>query len=169
MLSLDDDRWKDLLGGYNTPYDASIALRSMQDGTDVWGELWDELHHQGNVGVASYAAVPELVRLAGVASRRDWNFYGLVATIELERHRKGNPAMPSWLKVDYDSALAIASALAMSDLGSQTDSDTVRAILSVIALAKGELKLGAILSDLDASELDEWLEERLTWSELYEG
>ncbi len=50
MLSLDDTRWKDLRGGYGIPYDVSIALRSMQDGIDVWEVLWNELHHQGDVG-----------------------------------------------------------------------------------------------------------------------
>ncbi|KRB98275.1 hypothetical protein [Duganella sp. Root198D2] len=168
MLSLEDKTWKELHGGYGIPYDASAALRSMQDGKDVWDELWNELHHQGDVGVASYAAVPELVRIAGDATTRDWNFYGLVATIEVERHRKGNPAIPAWLKADYDSALARASVLGLADIGSRADSETVRAILSVLALARGELKLGAMLSGLDASELDEWLEERLAWTELYE-
>jgi hypothetical protein len=168
MLSLEDKTWKELHGGYGIPYDASAALRSMQDGKDVWDELWNELHHQGDVGVASYAAVPELVRIAGDATRRDWNFYGSVATIEVERHRKGNPSIPAWLKADYDSALARASVLGLADIRSRTDSETVRAILSVLALARGELKLGAMLSGLDASELDEWLEERLAWTELYE-
>jgi hypothetical protein len=140
----------------------------MQDGIDVWDELWNELHHQGDVGVASYAAVPQLVRIAGGAAHRDWNFYGLIATIEVERHRKGNPAIPSWLKADYDSALATASAFALADMGLKTDSATTQAILSVLALAKGELKLGAMLSGLDASELDEWLEEQLAWTETYE-
>jgi len=168
MLSLDDVTWKELHGGYRIPYDASVALRSMQDGIDVWDELWNELHHQGDVGVASYAAIPQLVRIAGGETNRDWNFYGLVATIEVERHRAGNPALPAWLKADYDSSLATASALALADLGSKADSVTTCAILSVLALAKGELKLGALLSGLDVSELDEWLEERFAWSELYE-
>lgn len=154
--------------GYRIPYDASVPLRLLEDGLDVWDELWNELHHQGDVDVASYAAVPQLVRIADESAFRDWNFYGLVATIEVERHRKGNPAIPAWLKSDYDNAFARASALALADWGSKPDSATTRAILGVLALGKGELKLGAMLSGLDASELDEWLEERLGWSKLYE-
>lgn len=168
MLSLDDEKWKELHGGYGIPYDASVALRSMKVGIDVWDELWNELHHQGGVGVASYAAVPQMVCIAVAATTRDWNFYGLVATIEVGRHRKSNPALPSWLKADYDSALARASVLALADIGLKTDSATTQAILSVLALKKGELKLGAILSGLDASELDEWLEEQLAWTVTYE-
>jgi hypothetical protein len=168
MLGLEDERWREFHGGYRVPYDVSLALKSMQDGIDVWDELWDELHHQGDVGIASYAAVPQLVRIAGEAENRDWNFYGLIATIEVERHRKGNPAMPDWLSSDYEIALSLASALGRVDLGAKTDSETTRSIISVLALAKGELKLGAMLSGMDASELDEFLEERLAWSELYE-
>ena len=139
----------------------------MQDGIDVWDELWEELHHQGDVGVGSYAAIPQLVRIASEAPDRDWNFYGLVATIEVERHRKDNPTIPAWLRVDYDNALAQASALALADMITKTDSATTLSMFSVVALAKGELKLGAMLSGLDASEFDEWLEDRLAWSELY--
>lgn len=168
MLSLEDVTWKEFHGGYRIPYDASIALRSMQSGIDVWDELWNELHHQGDVDVASYAAVPQMVRIAADSASRNWNFYGLVATIEVERHRKGNPPMPAWLKADYESGLAGAAALASADLDSKTDSATTCAILSVLALAKGELKLGAMVTGMDTSELDEWLEERVAWSELYE-
>jgi len=167
VLSLDDKKWKELHGGYGVPYDASIALRSMKDGNDVWDELWNELHHQGDVGVASYAAVPTIVSYAAETSVRDWNFYGFVATIEVERHRRSNPELPLWLKADYENALARTYALALADLGMSSDSATTQAILSVLALAKGELKLGAMLSGLDTSELEEWLEERLAWSDVY--
>jgi len=164
MLGLEDEKWSELHGGYRVPYDVSSSLKSMQDGIDVWDELWNELHHQGDVGVASYAAVPQLVRIVGEAANRDWNFYGLIATIEVARHRKGNPPVPEWLKSDYENALSRASALGLADLGTKTDSETTRSIFSVLALAKGELKLGAMLSGIDASELDEFLKERLAWS-----
>ena len=72
-----------------------------------------------------------------------------------------------WLKADYDSAWAKISSLAMADLGIKNDQVTTCAILGALALAKGELKLGAMLSGLDESELDEWLDEHLAWSELY--
>lgn len=163
MLGFDDTRWKELEGGYRSRYDASIALRSIQDGIDVWGELWNELHHQGDVGLASYAAVPQLVRIAGSSKCRDWNF-GLIATIEVERHRKSNPSIPKWLKPSYDNAWSKVSKIAVGDLNSNPDSLTMRAILSVLALAKGELKLGTLLSGMDTSEIDERLEERMAWS-----
>ena len=106
MLSLEDKKWQELHGGYRAPYDVSVALRSMQDGVNIWAELWEELHHQGDVDIASYAAIPQLVRIASSGTGRDWNFYGLLATIEVARHREGNPPVPAWLKADYDGALS---------------------------------------------------------------
>ena len=94
MLSLEDKTWKELHGGYRIPYDASAALRSMQDGKDVWDELWNELHHQGDVGVALYPAVAELVRIAGDATTRDWNFYGELRLSRLNAIVKEIPIFP---------------------------------------------------------------------------
>jgi hypothetical protein len=164
ILGLDDIKWQSFEGGYRRPYDASIALRCLRDGIDVWDELWNELHHQGDVGLASYAAVPQLVSIAGASVSRDWNFYGLIAIIEVKRKREENPPIPKWLRPGYDEAWHRASELATLDLRSTPDSLTIRAILSVLALAKGELKLGTLLSGLDASELEE---RRVVWSELY--
>lgn len=167
MMTLDDPSWKTLKGGYRIPYDASIALKAMEAGADTWEELWNELHHQGDVDLASYATVPQIVRMAKSATARDWNFYGLVSTIEIERHRKCNPEIPEWLLEDYESAWHQLLPLALSDLRLHLDDVTIRSILSVVAISKGSLKLGALLADLDSSEIDELLDETHNWEELY--
>jgi hypothetical protein len=67
MLALDDPRWNTLQGGYRMPFDPRPLIRKLQDNQDAqatWEELWDELHHQGDVGDASYTAVPLLVDVA---------------------------------------------------------------------------------------------------------
>jgi len=56
--------WGELNDGYGAPYDprpAIAKLRAEPLDQAAWGELWNELHHQGDVGAASYAAVPLLV------------------------------------------------------------------------------------------------------------
>jgi hypothetical protein len=53
--------------------------------------MWEELHHQGDVGDASYAAVPELVRIHRDGRAADWNLYAMVAIIELARTESQNP------------------------------------------------------------------------------
>jgi hypothetical protein len=167
MLPLGDSRWNDLAGGYKTPYDPSEALRRLESGHDVWDELWEELHHQGDVGEASYAAVPHLVRIANVLPRRDWNFYGLVSTIEVERHRKSNPPIPPWLVPAYKEAMHGLLELAVSDLRVSTDRATIQSILGAVALAKGYVRLGALVSCCDDSEIGEVLDHYDAWTELY--
>lgn len=167
MLPLDDPCWNTLAGGYKTPYDPSDTLRQLESGEDVWDELWQELHHQGDVGEASYATVPHLVRIAKALPRRNWNFYGLVSTIEVERHRKSNPVIPSWMVPDYKEAMSGMLALALADLVSETDHATILSILGAVALAKGYVTLGAMISHSDDSEIVEVLDQYNAWTELY--
>ncbi|MGA2257068.1 MAG: hypothetical protein ABSG53_20645 [Thermoguttaceae bacterium] len=168
MIPLDDPKWKDLKGAYGIPYDPSPDLLRLERGEDVWDTLWEELHHQGDVGEASYAAVPHLVRIAKGARSRDWNFYGLISTIEIERHRKSNPSLPKWLAEGYKVAWNELLALALDDLLRVSDPLTVQSILGAVALAKGALKLGAMLSYSDQSEIEDLLEERDAWSKRYQ-
>jgi hypothetical protein len=167
MLSLDDSKWRELKGGYKVAYDASVALSRLERGEDVWDELWQELHHQGDVGDASYAAVPQLVRIAGALPQRDWNLYGLVSTIEIERHRKSNPPLPEWIAESYRAAWQQLLTIAMRDLRDVSDRPTLRSILGAVALAKGDVKLGALVAYSDESEVSEILEQRDAWSTLY--
>ena len=106
MLSLNDKKWKEFDGGYRTPYDASLPLKRLEQAasTDeiksVFTELWNELHHQGDVGLASYYSIPHLIRIAKEKKIYDYNAFGLVATIEIERH-SNNPKLPSDFEEEY--------------------------------------------------------------------
>ena len=170
-LPLDDPRWDSLAGGYRLPYDPRPALRALAaDFADAaaWEELWGELHHQGDVGEASYAAVPSLAALGARAPARDWNLYALAATIEVERHRRANPELPAWLAPAYAEAWGALVRLALSDLAGATDPLVARSALSVVALGRGALRLGAFLATADDAEIDAHLEEDLSWGELYD-
>lgn len=169
MLPLFDATWATLLGGYRVPYDPSEALSKLEHGQDAWPELWNELHHQGDVGEASYAAVPHLVRIAATQMQRSWKFYALVSTIEIERHRNSNPPVPAWLSDDYFVAMRGMQNLALIDLPTRDDALTVQAILAALALCGGQAKLGALILSLDESELNELVKEQLAWDELYES
>jgi hypothetical protein len=46
---------------------------SEQTREPAWDELWEELHHQGDVGEASYASVAHLVRIHRTGVVVDWN------------------------------------------------------------------------------------------------
>jgi hypothetical protein len=170
MLDCDDPKWKVLNGGYKMPYNPTSALTNLENDKNVeaaWDELWNELHHQGDVGEASYAAVPHLVRIQKQNGNLDWNLYALVSTIEIERHRKSNPNLPHWLEASYFEAWDVLLELGIADLQKTKDEITIRAILGTLALSKGMTKLGALISTLDESEIAEYIDEHLAWSELY--
>jgi hypothetical protein len=86
MLSLDDNRWNDFTGGYRIKCDPRPLLAELeraQNKETAWHGLWEELHHQGDVGEASYASVPHLVRIDRTSGIVDWNTYAIVAIIAL--------------------------------------------------------------------------------------
>lgn len=167
MLPLDDPRWQALHGGYRQPTDAVKLLKRMERGADVWMELWEELHHQGDVDLASYAAIPHLVRIAQSQTPLNSNAYALAATVEIERHRKNNPALPDWLAASYHRAWEQLLSLALRDLATPNETNSPQSALVVVALSHHQLKLGALLNHLDDSELDELTETTLAWAELY--
>jgi hypothetical protein len=167
MLLLTDTIWRELQGGYGVPYDVSKVLARMELGESVWAELWNELHHQGDVGIASYAAIPQIVRIFDARRDRDWNLYALASTIEIERHRKNNPALPEWLAPSYKAAWEGIVKLALSDLAGEPDELTLRSALAAVALGRGDLKLGALLNHSETAEIAAYVEETLAWSSLY--
>jgi hypothetical protein len=120
MLALDDTRWNNLTGGYRTPFDPRPLLARLgteQDTATVWNELWEELHHQGDIGETSYAVIPHLVRIhrmRGVVD--DWNTYAIVAIIELARTETKNPKIPEWLEQDYFRAIEELAEVGMADI-----------------------------------------------------
>jgi len=87
------------------PRDALRALEARPDTSSAWQELWAELRHQGDIGEASYVAVPHLVRIHAHRGVPDWNTYALVATIERCRLRGRNPAVPQKLRSAYTRLL----------------------------------------------------------------
>jgi hypothetical protein len=156
MLTLDDSRWADLTGGYRMKYDPRPLLAKLEDGLDTeatWQELWDDLHHQGDVGEASYAAVPHLVRIYRNHGIPDWNTYAIVAVIELARDKGSNPAVPTWLEDDYFSAIQELAKIGASEVLAAKDPEACRAILGIIAIAKGLRTHGRFLVEFSEEEL----------------
>lgn len=158
MASAEDDRWANLTGGYRTKYDPRPALQKLELGSDAkaaWEELWEELHHQGDVGEASYAAVPRLVEIYRKHPTLDWNTYALVSIIELARTEPGNPAVPDWLSTHYFNAIGQLAKLGAAEFFRTDDPDAQRSVLSVMALARGLRTHAHFLINYSGDELRE--------------
>lgn len=158
VLSFDDECWNHLTGGYKIPFDPRPCLQKLESRQDIasaWKELWKDLHHQGDVGDASYAAVPELVRIHRDENAADWNLYAIVATIELARTESRNPEVPNWLREDYFRAIEELARMGAIDIFTATETETQRAILSVIAIERDLRTHGKILVACSGEELME--------------
>ena len=155
-MDLDDPRWEKLEGGYRVPYDPRPALRALdrdEDQSEAWRELWEELHHQGDVGLASYAAASHIVRAYVQRGKLDWNAYQLLSTIELARHAGNNPQLPDDLRSSYEHALQQLSIHGLKELRDAEDHALVRSILALVALQKELLALGRLAWDFNEEEL----------------
>lgn len=162
MFGMDDPRWTGLLGGYRVPYDPRRALQSLAQGHKidaVWAELWNELHHQGDIGEVSYAAVIELVRIHEMRGIPDWNSYALVATIEDARQAPRNPAMPVWLKASYAEALRRLADIGLRELRDAKAPELVNSIIAVLAFSKDQPLLGRFAVAFSEDERRELLNE----------
>jgi hypothetical protein len=156
MISLDDARWLQMTGGNRMPLDPRPLLRRLEDEgntTEVLKELWQELHHQGDVGDASFACVPRLVEIYRRKGVIGWNTYALVAIIELARKAGSNPDVPQWFADDYFRAIRELAEMGATELLRTDDADDVRAILSVLAIQKGLRVHGNLLSNCSEEEL----------------
>lgn len=85
----------------------------------------------------------------------DWNLYAMVPIIELARTESQNPELPDWLRDDYLRSIQELAPMGAKDILSAEESETKRAILSVIAMARGLRTQGKFLVSYSEDELFE--------------
>lgn len=111
-MDLDNIIWRKLQGGYKMVYDASRPLKKLKaanrqnEMNAIFDELWENLHHQGDVGTASYLAVSHLVEICIEKKSLDWNFIGLCVLIENNRLQEHNPELPDEFQDIYFEGLS---------------------------------------------------------------
>jgi len=151
-----DSRFEGLRGAYGVPYDPRPAINRLASGVDeaaAWDELWQHLYHQGGIGEAAYAAVPELVRVHRQRGVPDWRTYAFVATIELARDADGNPPLPDWLEADYARALTQLAELGAKEVLGASDVSLTRSALAILAIQNGARTYGRFLLMYGEDEL----------------
>src|SRR5258706_14230644 len=141
MIKLDDPIWETFIGGYRTAYNASARLQQLEnescDTEEIWEEFWNELHHQGDVDIASYAVVPQLVQICIARDLMDWNVFSLVAVIEECRIFGKNPPLPAWLEADYHLAVKTLAGFGAQNFSKEWPKEQTQSFLSFAAFANG--------------------------------
>ena len=166
-LDLDDKIWPKLEGGYRIPYNASRPLKKLKDSAHqkdqevIFTELWYNLHHQGDVGLASYLSVPQLVSICINKNSLDWNFIGLCTTIENCRLNGDNPELPPEYQEDYHESLTLFERYLLLNFKNIIDRVAVRLTLSLFATVNGQPDLGKAIEMLDEDMITEFLKEYL--------
>jgi hypothetical protein len=155
IMDLDNKLWASCKGAYNIPYDASRALRRLRDNSHpqdakmIFAELWDNLHHQGNVELASYLAVPHLVSICISKNSFDWNYIGLCVVIENCRLKDHNPELVSEVESTYFDSLRTFESYLLLNFKSITDQTALRLSLALFATLRGQPDLGRAIELLD--------------------
>ena len=144
MIETND--WSQLTDANGQLFDPRMALTDIESGNPAAGydELWERVHHQGDLGTATYAVVPALVDLMIERTELHWRAYALVATIEECRRSGGTPPIPEWLHNDYRTAIRKVVRPALAQLALAKTDEDVRSLIAVVAYAKGQRSLGAI-------------------------
>ena len=162
-MELEDRNWGLLEGGYRIPYDASKPLRKLKgaenanERQEIFDELWENLHQQGDVGMASYLAIPHLIDICIESKSLDWNFIGLCVTIENCRLNGENPELPSQYDDLYFGSLTKFEKYLSVNLKNISDRTAFRLTLSLLATVNGQPRLGKAIENLDEDAVDGFL------------
>ena len=161
-LPLDDPAWGSLSHAYGSADDVPGLLRALEASPrptidyqdEPWFTLWSSLCHQGDVYTASYAAVPNIVRIALEADWPiDFSFLMLPTAIEIARGEERAPLVPDFLEAAYRAAIEALVDCVLRHSGQEWDNSFVRSGLAAMAVAKGHRSIAEAIIDLD----DDWI------------
>lgn len=154
-MELTNNLWKTLEGGYKNPFDASILLQQLEHTNDpetikkIVNELWNELHHQGDVGLASYLSLPHIVRIGKLKGLYDSNLLGLCCVIEQQRHLGNNPNLPIEFTDYYNKGLTDLEEFVLDNINKKLDNTTYTISLAALATCNGQIELGKAIMELE--------------------
>ena len=144
-LADDDERWSSLRSVDGLSYDPRAALRRLANGdASAWDELWGELHRQGRIGDAAYAALPEIVRVHEARGVPDFNTFAFAVMIDDARRGDDNPPLPEWLRRDYLLAWGKLELLALSEFPKAHGAELIHSLIATLAMAKQSPTLARI-------------------------
>ncbi len=149
MLDLDAHQWKTMHGGYLLAYDASAVLlgfmKSSAPQKTAWDELWDNLYHQHDVGIASYAVMPWLLKIYLEKGWIDYQLPTYAFAVEEARSKYDNPPIPDWLAVDYRESVVGLIQYCMGKRAECDDPNFKKAVVLLEAIMVGALDLAELV------------------------
>jgi hypothetical protein len=154
---LESTDWSTLKHAYGPAEDIPPLLHRLSldptpknSNDEPWFTLWSALCHQGDVYSASYAAVPQIVRIGLEAKGPiDIGFFMLPACIEVARSTGRGPALSDAATGPYLLALRQLHDCAYAHADDHWDADTAQSIAAALSASKGQIELAQALVNLD--------------------
>jgi hypothetical protein len=166
MLSLDDQRWKDLnhrnwINGAashwspDAPFVPDELKQLFKNPSDIerFHNLWPYLCSEGTAWPAAYAAVPHIVELAKQVppgQRFEYLYFIGLVVMCTEDASEIRPELVE----SYDNALREALPLLNETLLCRHGTMDTRYLLAAVAALKGHPKLANVLNDMDCISED---------------
>jgi hypothetical protein len=128
--------------------DIAERLEDVAAASDLFGLTrgWDQLraavHHQSDVSLGSYAAVPHIVRVCSDdRNKLDWNLVALVGLIERCRLTvRRNPPLPAEFEASYHDAMRHMHQLVFQLTPEPWDAELARSIVAWQLIVKGHAR-----------------------------
>jgi len=163
LLPLDDPRWENYTDGYRSDSDEAISLiqelQTAGTSDDFWERVWDSLHHQGDVGEASYAFVTYLVDYQSKQKRLDERIFHFCVVVDLQQPDNGNPPVPPELELSYARALRALPVIGAELLRRGDSEECVMGVAAAIALEAGHRTLARAYLELTRDDAVSYLHE----------
>lgn len=125
---------------------------------EPWFSLWSSLYHQDTIYSASFAAVPEIVKLILLAPERVTpSFFNLPISIEIAR-QKQNIEIPTELSASYENAISELGRCALLCISHNHEEEFSRAATAAFAISAGQVEYAELLLEISNKEVKEALE-----------
>jgi hypothetical protein len=160
LMPLDDSRWATYGGGYRSPYNiVPLIHRLSNEGTSrgFWEVVWNELHHQGDVGEASYALVPYLVDHQTRRQELDEQLFHFCVIVELQQPQNSNPPIPPEFELSYAMAMRQLPVIGTEHLRRGCTEAVVMGVAATTALAGGHRVLARAYIEFGRVDAVEYL------------
>ena len=169
LLPLDDPRWASYRGGYNrVPYNAvPLVHRLNREGTSgsFWEVVWNELHHQGDVGEAAYAFVPYLVEYQSRQREVDEQLFHFCVIVDLAQPENNNPKIPPEIELLYALAMRRLPIIGTELLRRGCGETVVMGVAAATAMAGGHRVLARAYVDFGRADALDYLSKLNGFSE----
>jgi hypothetical protein len=119
--------------------------------------VWEELHHQGDVGEASYALVPYLVEYQSRRRELDEQVFHYCVVVDLAQPENKNPPIPPELEFSYAMAIRKLPVIGAELLRRGCPEAVVMGVAAATALAAGHRVLARAYIDFGRPDALEYL------------